>query len=199
MTQRIAIYVREAMCCRRSVTEQEANARAAAVHLEAEVLGVWREAFRSARQRRSGLPTRARMLAAARTAGVGAVVVGDACALGRSLSDLVREIAELGRSGVVVLIAGDGDAPPEAMGAMALDAARVRFRHEAAVEARARAVELGQRLGRPRLSAERIARARGALAAGHGVRAAARIAGIGVASAARIKQTNTNPSDPQPG
>lgn len=185
MQARAAIYTRSSTSCRLSVDQQEVVARSAAKRLGATVIGVWREAPLSARQRRNGLPARSRMLVA--VAGqVDQLIVADVTLLGRSLSDLVRVVGELERLGVRLLLAQNGDEPARRLDFRILDSSRARYQLEAAAEGRKRAVVQGTRMGRPTLEPERIAKARVALATGLGVRAAARIAGIGVASAFRV-------------
>jgi DNA invertase Pin-like site-specific DNA recombinase len=154
--------------------------------MDARVVGVWREAALSSRQRRNGLPVRDRVLRGA-WGKIDVLLVVEPAALGRSLNDLVRVAAALNRMMVQVMVASENGEGAQPLNAMLLEAARVRYQHEAAVEGRQRAVARGQRLGRPPIPLERIERARAALTLGAGLRAAARAAGIGVASVSRLK------------
>ena len=68
-----------------------------------------------------------------------------------------------------------------------LEAARRAYIREAVMEDRAKARARGVQFGRPPVTTAKAQAVRDALARGLGVRAAARVAGVGVATASRIR------------
>jgi DNA invertase Pin-like site-specific DNA recombinase len=113
--------------------------------------------------------------------------------LGRSLQDLVAFLGEVHGAGVDLYLhqqAIDTTTPAgramfQMMGVFAeFERAMIRERVNAGL-ARARAQ--GKRLGRPRVDAAAEARVREFLVAGHGIQKSARLAGVGVSTAQRVK------------
>jgi DNA invertase Pin-like site-specific DNA recombinase len=114
------------------------------------------------------------------------VLVADAVVLGRSLHDLVAVLAEMERRGATVLVM-DGGGIARPITAAYLEAARRAYAREAVMEGRAKAKARGVQFGRPRVVAAKVQTVQEALASGLGVRAAARVGGVGVATASRIR------------
>jgi DNA invertase Pin-like site-specific DNA recombinase len=117
--------------------------------------------------------------------------------LGRSLQDLISFLGEVHGAGVDLYLhqqAIDTTTPAgkalfQMMGVFAeFERAMIRERVNAGL-ARARAQ--GKRLGRPRVDAAAEARVREFLAAGHGVQKSAKLAGVGVSTAQRVKAAMT--------
>jgi hypothetical protein len=98
----------------------------------------------------------------------------------------VAVLAEAEASGSVVLVADAGGAARPIVAAD-LEAARRAYIREAVMEGRAKARARGVEFGRPRVVAAKVQAVRDALARGLGVRAAARVSGVGVATASRIR------------
>jgi len=192
MHQIIALYIRPSLACNTSPDEQEALGRAAALTLNGVEVRIYREAPLTPRARRDGLPARFALI---RDAGskFNLLVVYEVGRLGRNLGDLTDALAQLAQRGVIVHEAARAGEVP---GWAALSAAQASYRYEAVAEGRARARAAGVRFGRPRLPPERVQRARQALADGMGVRAAARAAGIGVASVTRLRDAIGMPHHP---
>ncbi len=195
MTIRAVLYSRPCPACFFGSEEQERLARAAGEAASATVVGTWREPAQTARRRRNGLPARSAM--ARNLFGIDAVFVAEVAALGRSLADLVEFTALLQGRGIQVLIADAktliGVRPVTPAD---LDAARRAYRREAVVEGRERARRNGVRLGRPPVPHEKVAAVLSELARGSGLRAAARSAGVGVATAFRVRARATDLSPP---
>jgi DNA invertase Pin-like site-specific DNA recombinase len=114
--------------------------------------------------------------------------------LGRSLQDLVGFLGEVHASGVDLYLHQQaidtttpaGQALFQMMGVFAeFERAMIRERVNAGL-ARARAQ--GKRLGRPRVDPAAEARVREFLAAGHGIQKSAKLAGVGVSTAQRVKR-----------
>jgi DNA invertase Pin-like site-specific DNA recombinase len=117
--------------------------------------------------------------------------------LGRSLQDLVGFLGEVHGAGIDLYLHQQaidtttpaGKAMFQMMGVFAeFERAMIRERVNAGL-ARARAQ--GKRLGRPRVDAAAEARVRAFLEAGHGIQKSARLAGVGVSTAQRVKAEMT--------
>ena len=113
--------------------------------------------------------------------------------LGRSLQDLIAMLGEMRAKGVDLYLhqqgvdttTPGGKALFQMMGVFAeFERAMIRERINAGL-ARARAQ--GKRLGRPQVSADKEAHVRALLVAGNGVQKSARLAGVGVSTAQRVK------------
>jgi hypothetical protein len=115
-----------------------------------------------------------------------AVLVADLAVLARSLPDLVAVLAEVEASGATVLLADEGDTA-RSLTAADLEAARRAYIQAAIMEGRAKARARGVQFGRPATPAAKAQAVRDAFARGLGVRAAARVGGVGVATASRIR------------
>jgi DNA invertase Pin-like site-specific DNA recombinase len=118
----------------------------------------------------------------------GTILVADLAVLARNLPDLVTVLAEVEANGAPVLVADEYGAP-RSLTAADLEAARRAYVREAVAEGRAKARARGVRFGRPTTSATKAQAVRDAFATGLGVRAAARVAGVGVATASRIRDS----------
>lgn len=178
------IYTRPTLASRFDPAEQESRARLAAEQAELAVKTVSREANLTARQRRTGLPRRAALIA---RAGAGTVIlISELAVLGRGLADLVAVLADAQDRGLTILLAGDdGNVHPPTM--RDLDEARRGYARESVLEGRARARLRGVRFGRPPVPAAKVEAVRAGIKQGLGLRAAARAAGVGVATASRIR------------
>ena len=114
--------------------------------------------------------------------------------LGRSLQDLVGFLGELHGAGVDLYLDRQGvDTPAgkalfQMLGVFAeFERSIIQERIAAGIaRARAKGTRSGKAFGRPKLSAEREAAVRAALAAGTGIRRTARLVGTGNATVARI-------------
>jgi DNA invertase Pin-like site-specific DNA recombinase len=169
------------------IEQQEAMLRQAMAGEPHEIAAIYRERHLTPRARRDGLPARDRLLADSGQR-FDVLLVSDLSCLGRNLSDLVRALAHLKHRGVEVLAVTQSDAAPARADAASLDAARRRYRAEAAAEGRRQARAKGIRFGRPPVSPDRIARVQASLAAGYGIRPTARLAGVSPATVMRIRE-----------
>jgi DNA invertase Pin-like site-specific DNA recombinase len=116
--------------------------------------------------------------------------------LGRSLQDLVTFLGELHGAGVDLYLDRQGVDTSTAAGKALFQMLGVFAEFERSIiqeriaagiaRARAKGTKSGKAFGRPRLSAEREADVRAALADGMGIRRAARLVGTGNATVARI-------------
>jgi DNA invertase Pin-like site-specific DNA recombinase len=181
------LYMRPSTASSLDAAEQERRIR-----LAAEATGLicevaFREGVMSTRQRRAGLPIRAALLRRLTDEG-GTVLVADLAVLARSLPDLVTVLAKMEAGGATVLVADEYGAA-RSVTASDLEAARRAYVREAVAEGRAKARARGVRFGRPTTSATKAQAVRDAIARGLGVRAAARVGGVGVATASRIRDT----------
>ncbi|WP_159351356.1 recombinase family protein [Roseomonas harenae] len=186
MPRTTAIYIRPSPGHPVSAEAQEIALRNFAEDQGLRIAAIYREASLTQRARRDGLAARDRLIS---TSGrqFGTVIISSACRLGRDLSDLVAAIAALQKKGVAVIVAGPKMAGTGSIDWLTMNAARQSYRSEAAAEGRQRARAQGVRFGRPPIPADRLAQVRDLLAAGHGVRPAARIAGVSPATAMRVK------------
>jgi hypothetical protein len=179
------LYIRPSTASPLDAAEQERRIQLAVDALSLIFGAILREKPMTARQRRAGLPMRAALLRRLGDAG-GTVLVADLAVLGRSLPDLVAVLAAAEGHGTAVLVADEcGHASPVI--AADLEAARRAYIREAVMEGRAKARARGVEFGRPRVVAAKVQAVRDALARGLGVRAAARVGGVGVATASRIR------------
>lgn len=126
--------------------------------------------------------------AVARGEGYDVLVVATTTALGQTLNEVVALLTVLAAKGVRVLIADGGDDAGAMLAAAVptLAAAQAALRREAVLRGREKAKARGVRFGRPPLPEEKLIKARTALAAGAGIRAAARIARISPAAVMRL-------------
>jgi DNA invertase Pin-like site-specific DNA recombinase len=192
MRRTTAIYIRPSPGHPVSAEAQETVLRTFAEKQGLRISAIYREAPLTQRARRNGLPARKRLLSASGKR-FEAVVISSACRLGRDLADLTAAIAALQKKGVDVIVAGSEEVGAASIDWFAVDAARKSYHREAAEEGRQRARAKGVRFGRPPIPAGRLAQVQYLLAAGHGVRPAARIAGVSPATAMRVKKGELAP------
>lgn len=184
MAGTVVAYVRESAGARGDAARQREAVLGWAAARGMAVARVYRD---GPRRGAAGL---AALLDDARRGGVGTVLVTRPCRLSPSLSALLRALGNLRDAGVAVVAteAGSPDGLAALMAALpCLTETRRGLRAEAVADGRERAVRRGVRLGRPPVPPERVARLREALAAGASLRAAARRAGVGVATASRLR------------
>jgi DNA invertase Pin-like site-specific DNA recombinase len=181
------LYTRPSAASLLDAGEQERRVRLAAVAIGLTCGAVFREKALTARQRRIGLPIRAALLRRLATSG-GSVLVADLAVLARSLPDLVVVLAEVEAGRATVMLA-DGGGAARSVTAADLEAARRAYIREAVVEGRAKARARGVHFGRPTTPVAKALAVRDALLRGLGVRAAARVSGVGVATASRIRNS----------
>lgn len=176
-------YIRAVRRARPSEAEQRAAIAAWATrHGEAV-----RVVHRDVPGQRGGLDALLLSVSAGRVA---RVVVARPCRLAPTLSVTLRALVRLRAAGVE-LVSADMDDPATMAALMAalpaIEAVRRGLRQEAADTGRARARARGVRLGRPALREDQIDKVAAALAQGASIREAARLGGVGTASAHRIK------------
>jgi DNA invertase Pin-like site-specific DNA recombinase len=172
-----------------SIEQQEAMVRQAMHRRAYEIAAVYRERHLTPWARRNGLPARDRLLADSGQR-FDVLLLSDLSCLGRNLGDLVGALAHLRHRGVEVLAVSQPDAAPAPADATSLDAARRRYRAEAAAEGRRQARAKGIRFGRPPVPPDRIARVQASLAAGHGIRPTARQVGVSPATVLRLRDAS---------
>jgi DNA invertase Pin-like site-specific DNA recombinase len=116
------------------------------------------------------------------------VIVARPCRLAPTLPSLLALLRRLHEAGVSVVAANSPEGFANLLiGLDALVAVRAGLHQEAVAAGREQARRHGTRLGRPPVAKERVQRVRSALLGGASLRQAARAAGVGVATAARIK------------
>lgn len=182
------------MASRLDPAQQEHRARAAAARAGLTVQSVYREANLTSRQRRTGLPRRAALIARAEAGAL--VLISEAIVLGRGLADLVAALANAQDRDLTILLAGD-DGSLSPLTARDLDYARQGYARESVLEGRERARARGVRFGRPPVPERKVKLVRDAFAQGLGLRAAARAGGVGVATASRIRAIAERPGAAQ--
>jgi DNA invertase Pin-like site-specific DNA recombinase len=185
------LYTRPSAASPLDPAEQERRVRLAAEATGLSCGIALREKALTARQRRNGLPIRAGLLRRLAKSG-GCVLVADLAVLARSLPDLVTVLAKVEVSGASVLLV-DERGVVRSSTAADLEAARRAHIREAVMDVGVKAHARGVQFGGPATSAARDQAVRNATARGLVVRAAARVGGVGVASAAwkrdRTEQT----------
>jgi DNA invertase Pin-like site-specific DNA recombinase len=139
---------------------------------------------------RNKLPGLSDLLNAASRNKVDVVMVWTVSHLATSLDALLDILADLDRYGVKLVVHDYADGV-ENGGLLAtadvLVAARRAYRREGIIAGQLRAKACGIRFGRPPVPSYRLERARAALAAGQGVRQAARSTGLSAAKVSRIR------------
>jgi DNA invertase Pin-like site-specific DNA recombinase len=138
-------------------------------------------------------PGETALINAIRDGAINRVLVWSVCRIGKSLADLVGFL-EVCRSADVSLWLEQQDIDTEKSDIL-LDVASMmalhlrQARRDRILRGQAAARALSIRFGRPPIAKAKVEKARIALAAGKGVRQAARLAGISAASASRLKST----------
>jgi DNA invertase Pin-like site-specific DNA recombinase len=152
---------------------------------------------------RKGLDRRAgevALLDAVRSDGVDKVLIWSIDRVGKSLVDLVTFTETCRAAGVSLWLHQQGVDSAVSNGMSMLDLSAMmalhlrQSRRDRILRGQAAARSLSIRFGRPPIAKAKIDKARIALAAGKGVRQAARLAGISAASASRLKSALGNAS-----
>jgi DNA invertase Pin-like site-specific DNA recombinase len=195
MQKRVALYVRVSTTKGQTVKNQERELRSVgkrhgwnivAVHADEGISGA------KGRDKRPALDALLKMVARRE---IDLVAAWSVDRLGRSLQDLVTFLNELHAKGVDLYLHQQGldtttpagKAMFQVMGVFAeFERAIIRERILAGL-ARARAE--GRRGGRPRVSRQKEDAVREALGAGNGIRASARLAGVGLSVVQRLRRT----------
>jgi len=190
---RAAFYVRV------STGEQTVENQLQALHAIAdrrgwEVAAIYRDEGISGSKTRQSRPGLDQMLKDAQRRKFDIVAAWSIDRLGRSLADLLETLAHLKACGVALYVDRQnldtmtpiGEAMFQMVGVFAqFERELIRERVKAGM---ARAVAAGKRIGRPATEASRLDRARAELTRGTGILKTAKLVGIGVGTAQRIKK-----------
>ena len=179
-----AIYARASPGFEQDPARQVAEARALAQAIGATVAVTYVEG--EARRQ----PRRAAMMAAAGTR-FSIVIVASFCRLASGVHDLLRTIDNLAAKGVRIMVVNTPNPGLTADALLAaapvLASAAGGMRREAVAKGREKAKARGVRMGRPPVADAKVEKVLQALAAGTGVRPAARQAGVSPATVIRIR------------
>jgi DNA invertase Pin-like site-specific DNA recombinase len=191
MTVRAAIYARTSPDCPLSADEQIAHLATVANERGWTIVQAFID--RQATVKKDRRPAEMALVGAIRSGGVDKVLIFGIDRVGRTLVDLIVFMEVCRTAGVSLWLdeqrldtAGSNGLP--LFDVMEMLAYHLRqTRRDRILRGQAAARSLSIRFGRPPIARAKMEKARIALAAGKGVRQAARIAGISAASASRLK------------
>jgi putative DNA-invertase from lambdoid prophage Rac len=194
-----AIYARTSPDCLLTTDEQIAVLRATAAEQDWTVTHVLADRPTSIKQREDRRPGELALITAMRSGAVNKVLIWDIDRIGKSLIELIS-VLEVCRTTGVSLHLHQQNIDTESSNGLSLNDVSVLLAHhlrqsrrDRILRGQAAARSLSIRFGRPPLSKAKAEKAKRHLAAGTGVRQAARLAGISPASASRLK-TSMNAS-----
>jgi len=193
MSINAAIYIRSSAECPLSADEQAAILRTIAADHGWTVAKVFSDRPTTTKKDRERRPAQIALIDAIRSASVGKVLLYSIDRLGRSPIDLIAcmEVCRVHGVGLYVreqnldTATGNGLSLFDLVGMMSHHLRQSRRDRILRGQAAARAASV--RFGRPPISISKIEKAKQGLAAGKGVRQAARLAGISAASVSRLK------------
>ena len=194
MSRRVALYARSSANGALPIDEQLAVLRQVAAANAWRVVGAHADTGRLAAKARGGRPGLDALLRQVRSSGLDLVTASSLHQLGRSLSDLLRLLAELRAHAVGLYLHEEAldTATPSGAALFEISALLSSYERalarERAVAGQRRAVLGGVRVGRPPLPAAIVREVRAALASGRGIRETARRCGTSPASVHRVKQ-----------
>jgi DNA invertase Pin-like site-specific DNA recombinase len=184
MTIRAAIYARCSPDCSLSIEGQVARLSSIAAEHGWKVESVFTDRPVSAKKGLDRRPGEVALAEVIRSGTIDRVLVSSICRVGKSLADLIAFLEECRSAGVAVYL-HEQNIDTAALMAYHLH----QTRRDRILRGQAAARALSIRFGRPPISQARQERARQELAAGRGVREAARIAGISAGSVSRLKNS----------
>jgi DNA invertase Pin-like site-specific DNA recombinase len=191
MTNRVAIYARTSSDCPRSADEQIERLQAIADQRDWTVVHIFTDHPTSIRKGQDRRPGEVALIDLIRRGAIDRVLIWSIDRIGKTLIDLVALIETCRLAGVAVHL-DQQDIDAEGSGALfdigAMLSLHLRqSRRDRILRGQAAARSLSIRFGRPPIAKAKAEKARIALAAGKGVRQAARLAGISAASVSRLK------------
>jgi DNA invertase Pin-like site-specific DNA recombinase len=191
MTIRVAIYARTSSDCPLSADEQIERLQAIARERGWAVVHIFTDRPTSVRKGQDRRPAEVALIDLIRRGAIDRILIWSIDRIGKTLIDLVAFIETCRLAGVAVHldqqeIDAEGSGALFDIGAM-LSLHLRQSRRDRILRGQAAARSLSIRFGRPPIAKAKVEKARIALAAGKGVRQAARLAGISAASASRLK------------
>ena len=193
MTSRVVIYARSSPDCPASIEDQVARLSSIASEHGWKVETVFTDRPLAVRKGLDRRPGETALIETIRNGTIDKVLLWSVCRIGRSLVEVIGFLEVCRTAGVGLYFhdqgldteTSDGLSLFDLAGMMALHIRQTRRDRILRGQAAARALCI--RFGRPPTSQARQEKARRELAAGKGVREAARVAGISAASASRLK------------
>jgi DNA invertase Pin-like site-specific DNA recombinase len=193
MTIRAAIYARTSPDCPLSAEEQIERLTTIARERGWTVAKVFTDQPTSVKTGSDRRPGEMALIDAAHSDTIDKVLIWSVCRLGKSLIDLVAFMDMCRVAGLAVYLHEQGVDSAVSNGLPIFDVVAMmalhlrQSRRDRILRGQAAARSLSIRFGRPPIAKAKVEKARMALAAGKGVREAARHAGISAASASRLK------------
>jgi DNA invertase Pin-like site-specific DNA recombinase len=191
MTIRAAIYARSSPDCLLSIEDQVERLSSIASEHGWKVEAVFTDRPVSAKKCLDRRPGEMALIEVVRSGTINRVLLWSICRVGKSLTDLISFLEDCRSAGVAVYLHEqkiDTAAVSGLIEMAALMAYHLRqTRRDRILRGQAAARALSIRFGRPPISQARQEKARRELAAGKGVREAARLSGMSAASASRLK------------
>jgi DNA invertase Pin-like site-specific DNA recombinase len=197
MTVRIAIYARTSSDCPLSADEQIERLRSIAVQRGWTVASVFTDRPTSVRKGQDRRPGEVALIDLIRRDAIDRVLIWSIDRIGRSLIELVAFMEACRAGGISLWLDEQALDTAGSNGLPLFDVTEMmafhlhQTRRDRILRGQAAARSLSIRFGRPPIAKAKVERARIALAAGKGVRQAARLAGISAASVSRLKKTVT--------
>lgn len=188
-----AIYARTSLDCSLSAEDQIKHLKTVATERGWMVGKIFIDRPTSARKGRERRPGEAALLDAIRAGEVTRVAVWSLDRVGRSLVDLVGFLDVCRAAGVSLWLNNERIDTAASNGLSLFDVTALMANHvrqghrERVLRGQAAARSLDVRFGRPPLPESKVEKARTLLAAGKGIRQAARMVGISAASVSRLK------------
>ena len=191
MTIRAAIYARTSPDCPVSAEDQIERLQTLAHERGWTVVQAFIVRPITVRRGLDRRPGEIALIEAIRSPGIDKVLIWSVCRIGKSLADLVAIVETCRSSDVSVYLHEQNTLASQTLFDMApILALHLRqSRRDRILRGQAAARSLSIRFGRPPLATAKVERAKHELAAGKGVRAVARLAGISAASVSRLKNS----------
>jgi DNA invertase Pin-like site-specific DNA recombinase len=193
MTTRVAIYARTSPDCLMSADEQIERLTRIARERGWAVAKVLTDQPTSVKTGQDRRPGELALIGAIHSDAIDKILIWSVCRLGKSLTDLVAFMEMCRVAGVAVYLHEQGVDSAVSNGLPIFDVVAMmalhlrQSRRDRILRGQAAARSLSIRFGRPPIAKAKVEKARIALAAGNGVRQAARLAGISPASVSRLK------------
>jgi DNA invertase Pin-like site-specific DNA recombinase len=195
MTIRVIVYARTSPDCLLSIEDQVERLSSIASAHGWKVEGVFMDRPLAVRKGLDRRPGEVALIETIRSGTIDKVLLWSVCRIGKSLMELVSFMETCRTNAVSIYLDQQNIDTETANGLSLFDLARMmalhihQTRRDRILRGQAAARALSIRFGRPPISQARQEKVRRELAAGKGVREAARIAGISAASASRLKNT----------
>jgi DNA invertase Pin-like site-specific DNA recombinase len=193
MTTRVAIYARTSPDCPLAAEVQIERLTTIAREREWTVAEVFTDQPTSVKTGLDRRPGEVALIEAIRSDDIDKVLVWSVCRLGKSLTDLVAFMDICRVAGIAVYLHEQGVDSAVSNGLPIFDVVAMmalhlrQSRRDRILRGQAAARSLSIRFGRPPIAKAKMEKAKRELAAGKGVRQAARLAGISPASVSRLK------------